>query len=105
MANGYSHNAEVIYGDTDSVMVKFGPEDVAKCMALGTRECVVVCALRLLLAQRSAKDSRRPTLCRTSSSSQSSWSSKRSAARPCACCHGREGAEAIERNRCTSPTC
>ena len=35
IANGYSHDAEVIYGDTDSVMVKFGPEDLAKAMELG----------------------------------------------------------------------
>lgn len=35
MANGHSHDAQVIYGDTDSVMVKFGPSDLAKVMALG----------------------------------------------------------------------
>lgn len=35
IANGYSHDAEVIYGDTDSVMVKFGPNDLAKAMELG----------------------------------------------------------------------
>jgi DNA polymerase delta subunit 1 len=35
IANGHSHNAEVIYGDTDSVMVKFGPTDLVKVMALG----------------------------------------------------------------------
>ncbi|KAK6005069.1 hypothetical protein QM012_007848 [Aureobasidium pullulans] len=35
IANGYSHDAEVIYGDTDSVMVKFGPTDLAKAMELG----------------------------------------------------------------------
>jgi DNA polymerase delta subunit 1 len=33
--NGYSHDAQVIYGDTDSVMVKFGPTDLAKAMELG----------------------------------------------------------------------
>ncbi|PVI00869.1 catalytic subunit DNA polymeras-like protein delta [Periconia macrospinosa] len=33
--NGYSHDAEVIYGDTDSVMVKFGTEDLAAAMKLG----------------------------------------------------------------------
>ncbi|ODQ54350.1 hypothetical protein SAICODRAFT_208664 [Saitoella complicata NRRL Y-17804] len=33
--NGYSHSAVVIYGDTDSVMVKFGPKDLAECMRLG----------------------------------------------------------------------
>jgi DNA polymerase delta subunit 1 len=36
MANGYSHDAEVIYGDTDSVMVKFGPSDIETAMKLGT---------------------------------------------------------------------
>ncbi|KAF1815270.1 DNA polymerase delta large chain [Eremomyces bilateralis CBS 781.70] len=35
MANGYSHDAQVVYGDTDSVMVKFGPADLAKAMELG----------------------------------------------------------------------
>uniref|UniRef100_A0A915J597 DNA polymerase n=1 Tax=Romanomermis culicivorax TaxID=13658 RepID=A0A915J597_ROMCU len=33
--NGYVTNAKVIYGDTDSVMVKFGVETVAEAMALG----------------------------------------------------------------------
>jgi len=35
IANGYSHDASVIYGDTDSVMVKFGPPELDKAMALG----------------------------------------------------------------------
>ena len=35
VANGYSHDAQVIYGDTDSVMVKFGPKDLGKAMELG----------------------------------------------------------------------
>ena len=35
LANGRSHDAEVIYGDTDSVMVKFGPTDLVTVMALG----------------------------------------------------------------------
>lgn len=35
MANGYSHDAQVIYGDTDSVMVKFGVADLAESMKMG----------------------------------------------------------------------
>ncbi|KAF2758969.1 DNA polymerase delta catalytic subunit [Pseudovirgaria hyperparasitica] len=35
IANGYEHDAQVIYGDTDSVMVKFGTKDLAKAMELG----------------------------------------------------------------------
>lgn len=35
IANGYSHDAQVIYGDTDSVMVKFGTKELAKTMELG----------------------------------------------------------------------
>jgi DNA polymerase delta subunit 1 len=33
--NGYPHDAKVIYGDTDSVMVKFGCDDLATAMARG----------------------------------------------------------------------
>ena len=35
VANGYDHDARVIYGDTDSVMVKFGTQELSKAMELG----------------------------------------------------------------------
>ncbi|CAL8087292.1 unnamed protein product [Orchesella dallaii] len=33
--NGYAHDAKVIYGDTDSVMVRFGAKTVADAMVMG----------------------------------------------------------------------
>ncbi|XP_051174755.1 DNA polymerase delta catalytic subunit isoform X2 [Leptopilina boulardi] len=33
--NGYKHDSNVIYGDTDSVMVKFGVTDIREAMQLG----------------------------------------------------------------------
>ena len=41
IANGKDHNAEVIYGDTDSVMVKFGPMDLATVMAMGKQAVIL----------------------------------------------------------------
>eukprot|EP00794_Sanderia_malayensis_P008104 gene8104-8972_t len=35
IANGYKHDAKVIYGDTDSVMVRFGFDNVADSMEIG----------------------------------------------------------------------
>ncbi|KAF9438595.1 DNA-directed DNA polymerase delta [Entomortierella beljakovae] len=35
--NGYKHTAEVIYGDTDSVMVKFGVDNLEEAMELGRK--------------------------------------------------------------------
>ncbi|KAJ5083557.1 DNA polymerase delta catalytic subunit [Penicillium angulare] len=44
IANGYTHDAEVIYGDTDSVMVKFGVTDLADAMKLGEEAAEYVSA-------------------------------------------------------------
>lgn len=42
LENGYKHKAEVIYGDTDSVMVKFGVTTVAEAMELGKEAAIYV---------------------------------------------------------------
>jgi DNA polymerase delta subunit 1 len=42
VANGYAHDAVVLYGDTDSVMVKFGCDTVAEAMRLGTEAAAMV---------------------------------------------------------------
>ena len=44
IANGYSHDAQVVYGDTDSVMVKFGPKELDKAMDLGQEAAKFVSA-------------------------------------------------------------
>jgi DNA polymerase delta subunit 1 len=36
-ANGYAYDSQVIYGDTDSVMVKFGVPTIEEAMKLGMR--------------------------------------------------------------------
>jgi DNA polymerase delta subunit 1 len=40
--NGYPHDSEVIYGDTDSVMIKFGFPDVATCMEYGRKASQII---------------------------------------------------------------
>ena len=44
VANGYAYDAQVIYGDTDSVMVKFGPKELEKAMELGREAAQLVSA-------------------------------------------------------------
>ncbi|CCK68230.1 DNA-directed DNA polymerase delta POL3 KNAG_0A05660 [Huiozyma naganishii CBS 8797] len=43
--NGYKHDAVVVYGDTDSVMVKFGSNDLKEVMDLGTEAAAYVSTL------------------------------------------------------------
>ena len=45
IANGYPANAVVIYGDTDSVMVKFGVSTVAEAMPLARKAAAEVSAI------------------------------------------------------------
>ena len=40
--NGYEFDSDVIYGDTDSVMVKFGTKDRAEAMRLGKEAAELV---------------------------------------------------------------
>ncbi len=40
--NGYEHDAEVIYGDTDFVLVAFGTNDIAASMELGKEAAAYV---------------------------------------------------------------
>merc|ERR1719460_2363351 len=42
--NGYEHDAQVVYGDTDSVMVKFGVDSIAKAMDMGREAADMVSA-------------------------------------------------------------
>merc|ERR1712045_692967 len=42
IANGYEHDAQVVYGDTDSVMVKFGSATVEEAMKLGNEAADMV---------------------------------------------------------------
>ena len=41
-ANGYEYDCDVIYGDTDSVMVKFGTESIEESMRLGEEAAAFV---------------------------------------------------------------
>ena len=41
-ANGYDFDCDVIYGDTDSVMVKFGTNKIDEAMELGKEAAAYV---------------------------------------------------------------
>jgi len=45
LANGYPADAEIVYGDTDSVMVKFGVPTVAEAMPLAEKAAAEVSAI------------------------------------------------------------
>jgi DNA polymerase delta subunit 1 len=45
VANGYEHDAQVVYGDTDSVMIKFGTADLGQAMKLGKEAAEKVTAV------------------------------------------------------------
>lgn len=44
MANGYEHDAKVIYGDTDSVMVNFHVKTLERSMELGREAAELISA-------------------------------------------------------------
>lgn len=44
IANGFEHDAIVVYGDTDSVMVKFGAKTLEETMKLGREAAEFVSA-------------------------------------------------------------
>ena len=46
IANGYHHDATVIYGDTDSVMIRFGPSDLPSVMQLGSCSRIIIVVRR-----------------------------------------------------------
>lgn len=43
--NGYEHDADVVYGDTDSVMVRFGPGTVKEAMVIAEKAAKEVSAI------------------------------------------------------------
>jgi len=40
--NGYKHDSVVVYGDTDSVMIKFGVKTVAEAIKVGKEAALKV---------------------------------------------------------------